>query len=260
MSVGMMQPTFLPWQGFFELIARSDRFIFLDDFQFSVQSYHQRNRLFVNKRQVEWYSVPIVKAMSFKRPLNEARINESVPWRIKTWKRIQQNYSKASFFRDVAPKIEQWLFTQAESLAEQNVLFIRLVCKMIGIRTEFWMSHNLPSDKDRSNRVLELLRWCEADIYYCAQGSFGYMADDSVFPVESIKVLFQRFEPKPHRQVGSPNEFVPYLSVLDALMNVGPEETRALIQGGTSQWMTWEEMKSLSSSRGEEIKGYNKVH
>jgi hypothetical protein len=139
-------------------------------------------------------------------------------------------------------------------LAEQNMVFIKMVCEMIGIRTEFRMSHDLPSEQERSDRVVELLRWCEADIYYCANGSFGYMADDGVFPVESIKVLFQTFEPKPYWQVSSPNEFVPYLSVLDALMNVGPEQTRSLIQGGTSQWLAWEEMMSFSTSQREKIK------
>jgi hypothetical protein len=260
MNVGMMQPTFLPWQGFFELISRSDRFVFLDDFQFSVQSYHQRNRLFVNKGQVDWYSVPVLKSKSFKHPLNKTRINDAASWRKKTWKRIQQNYSKASFFRDIAPVIEGWLFSKVVSLAEQNMMFIKMVCEMIGIKTEFFMSHDIPSNKERSNRVVELLRWCEADVYYCANGSFGYMADDRVFPVESIKVLFQSFEPKPYRQVGSPNEFVPYMSVLDALMNVGSEETGSLIQGGTSQWMSWEEMTSSSTTQREKIEGCDNEH
>ena len=63
MNVAMMQPTFLPWLGYFQLIYKSDIFIFLDDFQFSVQSYHQRNKLFVNQDQVDWYTVPIKKPM-----------------------------------------------------------------------------------------------------------------------------------------------------------------------------------------------------
>ena len=70
MKVGMMQPSFMPWQGFFELIFISDIFIFLDDFQFSVQSYHQRNRLFVNTDPAELRkgtlfleSGPIIRAM-----------------------------------------------------------------------------------------------------------------------------------------------------------------------------------------------------
>ncbi len=75
MNVGLMQPAFMPWQGFFELICRSDVFVFLDDFQFSVQSYHQRNRLFVNTGQVGWYNVAVEKS-SFKMPMNKAVINE----------------------------------------------------------------------------------------------------------------------------------------------------------------------------------------
>ena len=67
MKVAMMQPTFLPWQGYFELIYQADCFIFLDDFQFSVQSYHQRNRLFVNRDQVGWYTVPVKKSNAFLR-------------------------------------------------------------------------------------------------------------------------------------------------------------------------------------------------
>ena len=64
-KVAMMQPTFLPWQGFFELILKSDKFIFLDDFQLSVQSHQTRNKLFVGKNQVGYYLVPIQKSISY---------------------------------------------------------------------------------------------------------------------------------------------------------------------------------------------------
>ena len=105
MNVAMMQPAFMPWQGFFELIYRAERFVFLDDFQFSVQSYHQRNRLFVNKGQVDWYSVSVMKSVSFGAPLNETKLNETIPWRQKMWKRLQQNYAKAPFYAAIAPAV-----------------------------------------------------------------------------------------------------------------------------------------------------------
>src|SRR5208282_3995432 len=128
MNIGMMQPAYMPWLGFFELIYKADTFIFLDDFQFSVQSYHQRNRLFVNRGQVDWYSVPVRKSVSFKAALNQALINEEVPWRIKSWKRIQQNYSKAPFWGDLSSLVGKWMLSSAESLSEQNIAFIKLVC------------------------------------------------------------------------------------------------------------------------------------
>lgn len=245
MNVAMMQPAFMPWQGLFELISKADIFIFLDDFQFSVQSYHQRNRFFVNKGQVDWYTVPVLKSISFGLPLNEARINEQAPWRQKAWKRIQQNYSKAPFFADLSPYVQKWMLTPADSLAEQNIAFIKLVCDLMGFQKDFRLSSQYPTEAKSSMRVLELLRWCEASHYYCAKGSFGYMREEGVFPVDDIEITFQDFVPQDYRQVGSPTLFVPYLSVLDALLNVGPQATAELVRNGTKKWLTWDEMITL---------------
>jgi hypothetical protein len=242
MKVAMMQPAFLPWQGFFELIYQSERFIILDDFQFSVQSYHQRNRLFVNKGQVDWYSVPVRKALSFAAPLNKTLINEDIPWRVKMWKRIQQNYSKARYYSQIASYIEKWLFERAEFLAAQNIAFIKLVCDILGLKREFLLSSQFPSTFQRSERVAELLRLNSCDSYYCAKGSFDYMLTDALFPLSDVVVFFQDFQPKSYPQIGSPNDFIPYLSGLDALMNVGPEQTLAFIAQGTPKWFTWTDM------------------
>jgi hypothetical protein len=246
MNIAMMQPAFLPWQGYFELIYKSQGFIFLDDFQFSVQSYQQRNHLFVNKGQVGWYSVPVKKAESFKSPINRTKISESIPWRKKMWKRIEQNYSKATYFSEISPLIKKWLFTQERSLAAQNISFIRLVCRLLNFEREFWFSSQRPSCLRRSKRVLELIQWRKADRYFAAKGSFGYMLEDGVFPVEGIEVLFQDYHPKPHAQVGAKDHFEPNLSVLDALMNIGSEATADLIKNGTPCMLSWESMCSMT--------------
>ena len=242
MKVAMMQPAFLPWQGFFELICKSDVFIILDDFQFSVQSYHQRNRLFVNKGKADWYTVPIQKAGSFGAPLNDVMINNKMPWRVKMWKSIRQNYSKAVYFGELAPSIEKWLLCSHRSLADQNIAFINLICAFLGIQTEFRLSSKHKINAYRSHKVLELLSWCNATQYLCAQGSFDYMRQDAIFPVDDIEVLFQNFEPKPYTQIGALNEFIPSLSILDALLNIGPEKTLELINKGTTKWLTWKDM------------------
>lgn len=242
MNVAMMQPAFLPWQGFFELILKADRFVFLDDFQYSVQSYHQRNRLFLNKGQPGWYTVPVHKSDSFLAPLIQTQINEEVPWRMKMWKRIKNNYSRAPFYKDIAVPLEKWFFSPHDSLGAQNIEFIKMACEWLGLKPEFRYSSNFQSPSARSQKVLDILRWCGADVYFCAQGSFSYMREDAVFPVADITVKFQDFVPKPYPQCGSPEVFVPFLSILDALFNVGPERTLALVRDGTERWLTWEEM------------------
>lgn len=241
MKVSMMQPGFMPWQGLFELIYKSDTFVFLDDFQFSVQSWNQRNRLFVNKNQIDWYTVPVQKTVSFMAPLNQTIINESVPWRVKMWKRIQQNYSKAPYFAEISRFVEKWLLQEMGSLAAQNIAFINLVCELIGFNREFRLSSKYSSRLRRSQKVLELLRWCKASRYFCAKGSFDYMLEDGIFPVIDVEVLFQDFQAKNYKQIGSPESFIPFLSVLDTLMNIGPEHTGELIKNGTEKWLSWEE-------------------
>lgn len=247
MNVAMMQPTFLPWQGFFELIYKSDVFIFLDDFQFSVQSYHQRNRLLVNKGQVDWYTVPVKKSESFKAPLNRTIINEDTGWRDTMLKRIQNNYCRARYYKEIAPRVKDWLSSKPENLVLQNIAFISLVIELLGFKREIRFSSQNPSMEKRSRRVLELLQWCRADNYYCANGAFSYMHEDAVFPIDSIKVLFQDFKAIPYEQVGIKGKFIPNLSILDALMNIGPQATAELVQNGTARWMSWEEMSSMQN-------------
>ncbi|MDD5560618.1 MAG: WbqC family protein [Candidatus Omnitrophica bacterium] len=243
MDVAMMQPTFAPWQGYFELIYRSEIFILLDDFQFSVQSYQQRNRLFVNKEKIGWYTVPVQKTSSFMAPLNEVRINEATKWRVKMWKAIELNYSKAPFFKDMLKPLKEWIFGDFSSLAEMNISFIKMVCGLLDLKREFRLSSDFPVSSKRSKRVLELLHWCGAKRYFSAKGAFEYMLEDGVFPVADIEVIFQSFTPKEYKQIGSLHSFIPYLSIADALMNVGPKETLELIKGGTSKWLIWEDMK-----------------
>jgi hypothetical protein len=248
-----MQPAFLPWLGFFELALKADRFVLLDDFQFSVQSWHQRNRLFVGKRSVDWYSVP-VRHDSYGRPLNEAVIDESKPWRKKMGKRIAQSYSRAPYYDSINPAVRAWLDAPVESLAELDIGFIMIVLRLLDSDTEIVRSSRHSSEAVRSARVLELLRSLGATRYLCARGAFDYMREDENFPVVDIEVVFQRFAALPYAQVNSPDEFVPQLSVLDALMNVGPEATRALVESGTQHWWSWEEMCHAESLRSEVLR------
>lgn len=242
MKVSMMQPSFIPWQGFFSLIRQVDCFILLDDFQFSVQSYHQRNRLFVNPGQVDWYSVPVVKAVSYQAPLNKTKIDEKSPWRKKMWRRIEQNYRKAPYYGDLSGPLEKWFQRPWDSLADQNMAFIRWVSDLLDYTPEFRTSSQHPGVEERSLRLVELLKWVGGDSYYSARGSFEYMQEDGVFPLASIPTYFQHFIPLPYGQIGSPGQFVPYLSILDALMNMGPVGTRDLIERGTDEWSSWDDM------------------
>jgi hypothetical protein len=229
MKVAMMQPTFLPWLGYFELIEKADLFIFLDDFQFSRQSWHQRNRIFTGIDQVGWLTVPVVHNQG--QALNETKIDYSHNWQKKMVETIRQNYKGQTV---------PGLWQGYNSLALMNMVITGAIVDALGIKTCPKASSDIVKFGWGSEAVIGILEAVGATTYYCAAGAFEYMRDEGIFPVEDIEVLFQDHEPIPYPQARS-SMFVPRLSAIDALFNVGAERTRELIRG-TKHWKTWEEM------------------
>ncbi len=242
-KVAIMQPTFMPYLGYFELIDRSDVFILADDFQFSSGSFHQRNRLFTKPNAAEWLTVPMRKE-SYKSQLCHVQIDETMPWRRKMLKTIQYNYSKSEYYDEYMPFIETWIMTK-QSLAGMNIDFITHICELIGIRTKFALSSGHVTGTHRSQHIVDLLKSEKADCYVCARGSFDYMMEDKVFPLNDIDVEFQDFRCKPYNQIGSKDVFISHLSILDALFNIGSKDTLKYIRAGTYHWNTWNEMVNL---------------
>ena len=239
MNVSMMQPTFLPWLGYFQLIYKSDLFIFLDDFQFSVQSYHQRNKLFVNQDQVDWYTVPIKKTNAFGVSINTAHFDESRNWRKKLVNRLEKNYFKSPFFSHIYPLINDIIINEKSNLSTLNIKLIKAVVKSLDWDVQWEFRSKYPSKAVRSERVLELLKLCGATHYYSPIGAMQYLKDDGIFPVSNLDVSFQNFHIKKYLQINSSNEFFPSLSVLDPLFNVGPKETTKLINNENNKWEIW---------------------
>lgn len=248
-KVAMMQPSFLSWQGFFELILKSDKFIFLDDFQLSIQSHHTRNKLFVSKNKTDYYLIPIQKSKCFKSNLNKVSIIEDSQWKKKLLRKLEYNYAKAPYFKQIHPIIEKILNTNYTNLATINMAIIKEFCTVMGIKKEFLYSSDFTnatnSQSQRSKRVEELLDWANSDIYLSAFGSYNYMIEDN-FNFDKYNTIFQNYNPKPYKQIHS-EEFVPYLSILDALYNIGGEGTLELIKKGTDKWLTHEERDSYES-------------
>ena len=243
-----MQPSFLPWQGLFELILKSDKFVFLDDFQFVTQSHHTRNKLFVNKNQIDYYCVPIQKSKCFELALNEVLIVENNQWKNKLLRKMEYNYQKAPYFKEIFPRVKDIIEKDNKTLSELNISLIKEICAILNIKTEFLYSSDFTketnSDATRTKRVFEILDWAGSTKYLCAFGSFDYMKEDN-YDYEKYPVIFQDYQPKPYKQMHSDN-FIPYLSILDALFNIGADETMELIKNGTDKWLSWDERDGVS--------------
>ena len=243
-----MQPAFLPWQGLFGLVAASDVFVALDDFQFQRHSFHQRNRIRLSGAGETWISLPVAHGGDGEFPTLAAAVPRvDAKWRRRLKTTLDQSYGRAAHHAAWRPVIDEWIDTPWTSVAEMNIAFIQLVARALDFEPEWRLASKVGASGERSARVVELLQRTGAGTYLCARGSFDYMVDDGLFPVDGIEVVFQQFQPHPYAQRGAV-DFVSHLSVLDALFEVGTDETRRLVLAGQRAWTPWRAMPAMTAA------------
>jgi hypothetical protein len=240
-AVALMQPTFLPWCGYFALIDAADVFIFLDDFQFQRRSWHHRNRIFAAPGKPAWITVPVAHTHS------ETRASiKCIPPVLDTGFRksflgmLQHGYGRCEHLEEAMPSLCRWIESDWASLADLNISFIDLTLGLLGIQTPTLRSSELGSAGRRSARLADLLHRVGARRYLAAAGSRDYMTKDAVFPLAEVMTSFQNYQPVAYPQVGA-DKFVPYLSVLDLLLQTGPGRALSVIRAGSRPFRAWDD-------------------
>ena len=137
----MMQPSYLPWAGYFNLIAEADFFVFLDDGQLQKKSWNNRNRILVN-RLPHWITVPVNRIV-LSQTINKSSIDVKKNWKQKHVKLLRQTYSNHPFSDDILPVCDIVENHDFNSLADLNVYLIEWIVKKLGIKTKFILSSDL---------------------------------------------------------------------------------------------------------------------
>jgi hypothetical protein len=239
-SVAMMQPTFLPWAGYFALMDAADSFVLLDDFQFQRKSFHQRNRLFVGGQQVGWITVPVEHTHRSEFPLLcELRPVLTSRFRDKLRGLLSHNYGSSEHFTEVAAVVETVIERDWNSLADLNIALIEALASLLGIATVFVRSSPFHTAGARSDRIAALLRKVDATTFLAAAGAEEFLREDRVFPLEDVDTVFQNYTPHPYPQRHG-NAFTPYLSVLDMLFQIGPARSREVVRSGVGDFVPWQ--------------------
>ena len=218
------QPAYLPWLGYFNKIAYSDIFIILDAVQFEKGSFVNRNRI-KGPNGIFWLTVPI-KEHALNVKICDLRIVES-NWHKKQLKSIEQFYKNASCYNG-------WLISQIS-----NINTINDIIKMT--RTLSWGQVDIDCNiilqqtaikKFKSHKqqlIIDLCKHFNADRFIFGEQGRNYV-DMDLWKREGIEPLSQDFKCIEYPQLWG--DFVPKLSVIDALMNVGAKRTRELIMEG----------------------------
>lgn len=227
-----MQPTYLPWLGYFALMSEVNAFVLLDDVQFSKQSWQQRNRIRTDKG-LEWLSVPVITKGRSDQQIREVELASNLRFAKKHFGAISQHYRGAEAFEALYPKFEQ-AFTAGEAsgmLVELNVTLIHWLRGVLGIDgTQVLTSSKLGVEGRRSERLANICEAVGADVYVSPPGSVEYLVEDAeVFGQAGVEVRVFQYEHPEYQQCYKP--FLPYASTLDLVLNEGGA-AREIIESG----------------------------
>lgn len=223
MIVGVHQPQYLPWLGYFAKIDRADVFVLLDTVQYKKNEWQNRNRIKTADGR-QWLTVPVT--YRFPQRINEVAVNNRERWQHKQRQAIASNYRKAPFWGDLAPLIEEILSPTWEMLAPLNIFGVKRLAAILGIDTPLYVASELgafPEDPDE--RLIAIAKHFGADTYLAGSGGRDYMDLDR-YARSGIVVTFQEYHHPVYDQLFG--AFEPCLSVVDLLFNHGEESLKIL--------------------------------
>ena len=135
MKCSIMQPTYLPWSGYFNLIYNTDIFIFLDDAQYSKGSWHNRN-LIINNSKKKWITIPL-KKNKLKTNLNKIYLYDLEEWKKVHISLLKQSYIKHPFYDSLEEIFNFFLNLKTNILSELNISIIKFICEKLFITNKF---------------------------------------------------------------------------------------------------------------------------
>jgi hypothetical protein len=226
MIVAIHQPNFLPWPGFFDKMDSADVFVILDCVQFEKNGWQNRNRI-KTAQGWNWLTVPVQH--KFGTTIARTRITNTIKWQKKHINALITNYSRAPFYKTHEDFFHDIYSKEWEFLPRLSSAFIRHFAEKIGITTEI-TSASSPEEwpDDPNRRLVSIVKKMGGDIYLAGAGSRDYLEEEP-FREAGIKVVFQDYQPAEYPQLYG--EFIPGLSVVDALFNVGDDTLKVIREG-----------------------------
>ena len=222
-----MQPTYLPWSGYFALMQEVETFVFLDDVQLSKGSWQHKNRIKaihgerVLNLTLDWKNSP-------SKHINDVVIKNDVEGVRKHLELIKLDYKKASYFDEFYPVLENAMNVTSK-IGELNISIIKAIASYLNIPVRFELSSMIPTKYSRTHRLIEILKALGSSDYLSPVGSFYYIDEDNLFSKHGIDLVYQNYTPAIYEQLYQ--GFISNLSVIDLIFNYGKESAEIIMKG-----------------------------
>ena len=248
MKVAILQPAYLPWLGFFDLMDQVDTFVLLDNVQFEKRSWQQRNRI-KSPTGLLWLTIPVQSRGRFEQRICEVEIEKTEFWRGHL-RSIEMNYRRAPFFRQYFDEYGEIISRLGSGrLLELTGTLIAWLTRKLGVTTPLVRASVLQESGKRTESLKDLCLKLKCDEYISPLGSAVYLLQEMhVMSGNGVAVLFQNYAHPEYAQLFPP--FVPYASVMDLLFNEGPRSLE-IIRGGRRAPLRPEQVAAQFSQEAE---------
>lgn len=228
MRIGIHQPNYLPWLGYFRKISASDVFVFFDNVQMpGGKSMVSRNAIKTDRGR-QWLTVPVRD--KFTTEISDVRISDD-RWKRKHLGSLKGAYAKSKWKSIITDLLEPVLSEPHDGLADMNIALIKGIASSLELNTTtFLRASEMALSKDGADSIAEILLKTKASIYVTGSGAGTRRHLDveglrqSGIETEFLSDDFAEY-PQLH------GAFEPRLSIVDALLNIGPQATRKIIDG-----------------------------
>jgi len=223
----VLQPSYLPWLGYFDQMRRADVFVFYDDVQYDRESWRNRNRI-KTREGWQWLTVPVRLGGRFGSAIVDVEIDERRDWRRKHLMTLAQSYARAPYLKRYLEGIERILLARGARLVDLNIELTRYLSDELGLTTRCLRSSELGVAGARSERLVDICRALQATHYLTGDAARSYL-DETLFEEAGIRVEYHGYRHPSYSQLHG--EFLPYMSVVDLLFNCG-EDSLEVLKGG----------------------------
>lgn len=224
MKCAIMQPTYLPWLGFFDLIRSVDVFIIYDHVQFEKQSWQQRNKI-RNKQGELLLTAPVLHEKGLERRIKDVKLDFSRNILAKHLTSIKLAYSRSRNFDKVFADIEAVYQERNEFLLGLNMGLINIGMKHFSIEKKILFSSEMDIQGQKVEALIDACKKVGADKYLSPVGSKTYIDENNLFIENNIELSYQNFIHPVYKQINYP-DFISHLSFIDYLLNVDTDEAK----------------------------------
>ena len=226
MKLGIMQPYFFPYIGYWQLINEVDTYIIYDDVNFIKGGWINRNRILVNGKPM-FYNVQMKEASPFKK-INEVEVANTDIIKRKMLTTLEMNYKKAPFFQQVYPMLKDIIEQDENNLAKYLEYSIRKICEYLDIKIKIVMSSSIQKNNELKGKekVIHICKLMMATDYVNAIGG-QELYDYESFEKNGLQLNFLKTNSIEYKQFK--NDFISNLSIIDVLMFNSKEELNIIL-------------------------------